>query len=66
MLIRIALLGAALAALAPAQSTVIVRPKMIDDVLVNPNMGIQTFQHYARQPLFAGTRWSEVGPERCV
>ena len=63
MLIRIALLGAALAALAPAQSTVIVRPKMIDDVLVNPNMGIQTFQHYARQPLFAGTRWSEVGPE---
>ena len=39
MLIRIALLGAALAALAPAQPTVIVRPKMIDDVLVNPKIG---------------------------
>ncbi len=45
------------------QSTTVVRPKQIDTVLVNPGMGIQTFQRYNRQPLFAGTRWSEVGPE---
>src|SRR5438105_1302167 len=43
--------------------TVVVRPREIDTVLTNPGMGIQTFQHYARQPLFTGTRWSEVGPE---
>ncbi len=48
-----------------AQS-VIVRPKVIDEVLVNPGMGIQTFQRYNRQVLNPGKRWSEVGPERAV
>lgn len=45
------------------QSTVVVRPKQMDMVLINPGMGIQTFQRYAGQPMFAGTQWSEVGPE---
>src|SRR5947208_1754653 len=49
-----------------AQSTAIVRPKGIDTVLVNPDMGIETFQRYNRQTLFAGTRWSELGPESTV
>ncbi|MGO9240617.1 MAG: DUF4832 domain-containing protein [Bryobacteraceae bacterium] len=66
MPIRIALLAAVVAAVASAQPTVIARPKMIDDVLVNPNMGIQTFQRYNHQTLFEGTRWSEVGPEAAV
>ncbi len=46
--------------------TVVVRPRPIDTVLVNPGMGIQTFQRYSGQTLFAGTRWSEVGPEKAV
>jgi hypothetical protein len=49
-----------------AQSIVVVRPKEIDTILVNPGMGIQTFQRYNTQPLFAGTRWSEVGPENAA
>jgi hypothetical protein len=48
-----------------AQSTV-VRPKTIGDVLVNPGMGIQTFQRYNRQAIYPGLRWSEVGPEAKV
>jgi hypothetical protein len=47
---------------AAAQNT-IVRPKMTNDVLVNPGMGIQTFQRYNRQAINPGLRWSEVGPE---
>jgi hypothetical protein len=46
-----------------AAQNVIVRPKMIDDILVNPGMGIQTFQRYNNQAINEGTRWSEVGPE---
>ena len=46
-----------------AQKTVVVRPQEIDDVLVNPGMGIQTFQRFNGDPINAGTRWSEVGPE---
>jgi hypothetical protein len=42
--------------------TVIVRPKATDEVLVNPGMGIQTFQRFNRQALNAGLRWSEEGP----
>lgn len=53
------------AGLACAQ-TVIVRPKEIGGVLVNPGMGIQTFQRYAGQPIYPGTRWSEVGPEKAM
>jgi hypothetical protein len=42
--------------------TVVVHPKLIDDVLVNPGMGIQTFQRYNGDPLNAGVKWSEEGP----
>jgi hypothetical protein len=41
----------------------IFRPKPIDDVLYNPHMGFQTFQHFNGDPLFDGKRWTEVGPE---
>src|SRR5690348_6319881 len=51
------------AALAFAQNqNVIVRPKEIDAVLVNPGMGIQTFQRFNGDALNAGLRWSERGP----
>jgi len=42
--------------------TVIVRPKPLDEVLVNPGMGIETFQRFNGQALNAGLRWSEEGP----
>jgi hypothetical protein len=48
----------------PAQADmVVVRPIPIDDVLVNPGMGITTFQRFNRQSIYPGLRWSEVGPE---
>jgi hypothetical protein len=43
--------------------TIVVRPVEIDDVLVNPGMGIQTFQRFNGDPINPGARWSEVGPE---
>ena len=53
----------AFASVAAAQTeTVIIRPKEINDVLVNPGMGIQTFQRFNGDPLNAGTKWSEAGP----
>ena len=51
---------------AAAAQSAIVRPKMIDDVLVNPGMGIQTFQRFNRQAINPGLRWSEVGAEAKV
>jgi len=51
------------AALAFAQNNdVVVRPKEIDTVLVNPGMGIQTFQRFNGEALNSGLRWSEAGP----
>jgi len=47
---------------AAAQETVIDRPKPIDDVLVNPGIGIETFQRFNGQTLNAGVGWSEEGP----
>jgi uncharacterized protein DUF4832 len=44
------------------RAAVVVRPREIQDVLVNPGMGIQTFQRFAGQALNPGTRWSEEGP----
>ena len=41
---------------------VIVRPTEIHGVLVNPGMGITTFQRYNGEPLYPGLRWSEAGP----
>jgi hypothetical protein len=40
----------------------VIRPPRINDVLVNPGMGIQTFQRFNGDPLNEGTRWSEEGP----
>jgi hypothetical protein len=45
-----------------AQATV-VRPTEIDDILVNPGMGIETFNRFSGQALNEGVKWSEVGPE---
>ena len=42
--------------------TVVVRPEPINEVLVNPGMGITTFQRFNGQPLNQGLRWSEEGP----
>ncbi len=42
---------------------VIFRPEPTDEVLYNPHMGFQTFQHFNGDPLFDGMKWSEVGPE---
>jgi len=47
---------------ATAQDMVIVRPKAIDDVLVNPGMGIETFQRFNGQAVNAALGWSEEGP----
>ena len=44
-----------------AQTTV-VHPARISDVLVNPGMGIQTFQRYNGDALNRGVEWSEEGP----
>jgi uncharacterized protein DUF4832/glycosyl hydrolase family 42 (putative beta-galactosidase) len=62
--IAASMLGALLMAppMLSAQTTV-VRPTEIDDVLVNPGMGIETFQRFQGQSLNEGVRWSEVGPE---
>jgi hypothetical protein len=42
--------------------TVVIHPQRIHDVLVNPGMGIQTFQRFNGDPLNEGVRWSEEGP----
>jgi len=55
------------AALVFGQSNdVIVRPKEIYTVLVNPGMGIQTFQRFNGDALNPGLRWSEAGPTTVV
>lgn len=43
-------------------ATVKVRPVEIHDVLVNPDMGIETFQRYNGDALNPGVKWSEAGP----
>ncbi len=45
-----------------SRETIVVRPKVIDDVLVNPGMGITTFQRFNDEPLNSGLNWSEEGP----
>jgi len=42
--------------------TSIVRPKEIDAALVNPGMGIQTFQRFNGDAINPGLGWSEEGP----
>jgi hypothetical protein len=42
--------------------TVIVRPVPVNDVLINPNMGITTFNRFSEQATNPALEWSEVGP----
>jgi hypothetical protein len=44
------------------QNVVVVRPKEIQDVLVNPGMGITTFQRFNGQEPNPPLKWSEIGP----
>ena len=66
MLRRIFLLSAlAVVARVPAfaqNEMVVVRPEESNEILVNPGMGITTFQRFNGQPLNQGLRWSEEGP----
>jgi hypothetical protein len=43
-------------------NTVVIRPAEISDVLVNPGMGITTFQRFNGQQLNPPLEWSERGP----
>src|SRR5262249_14764188 len=51
-------------AAAQERNVVVVRPKEIHDVLVNPGMGITTFQRFNGQELNPPLKWSELGPEK--
>lgn len=44
------------------QDVVTVRPREIDDVLVNPGMGFTTFQRFNGDKLNPGTKWTEGYP----
>jgi len=62
--VSIAVVGMVLAVSGESQTrNVIVRPKEIHEILVNPGMGITTFQRFNRQAIYPDLRWSEVGPE---
>src|SRR5215213_517583 len=59
----VALILTALCRTGMAQTeTVVVRPEESDEVLVNPGMGVETFQRFNGQPLNEGLKWSEEGP----
>jgi hypothetical protein len=61
-LYSVLLLGAMTCSGAAQTETIVVRPKEIDEVLVNPGMGIQTFQRFNGDALNSGLKWSEEGP----
>ena len=61
--IALAILGSLSTAIAAAGQTTVVRPTEIDDILINPGMGIETFQRFSGQAVNEGVHWSEVGPE---
>jgi hypothetical protein len=61
-----ALLTILFCSIAGAAQTTVVRPVEIDDILVNPGMGIETFNRYSGQALNEGVTWSEVGPESAL
>jgi len=46
--------------------TTMIRPVEIREILVNPGMGITTFQRFNGQAIYPDLRWSEVGPEERV
>ncbi len=60
-LLTLLLLGAANQAIAQT-NVVVVRPKAIQDVLVNPGMGVTTFQRFNGQEPNPPLKWSEIGP----
>ncbi len=62
MLKYVLLLNSALLVTAADPVTVVVRPVEIQDVLVAPGAGIQTFQRFKGQALYPGLLWSEAGP----
>jgi hypothetical protein len=45
-----------------ANTTVVVRPRTIDDVLVNPGIGFMTFQRFNGDTLNEGKSWTEGYP----
>ncbi len=45
-----------------SHSTVVVRPKTIDDVLINPGIGFMTFQRFNGDDLNPGKGWTEGFP----
>jgi hypothetical protein len=49
-------------AAALAQEPAVVRPKEIDDVLINPGIGFMTFQRFNGDALNQGTKWTEGYP----
>lgn len=62
MIFRLTLLLIVALASAAAQGTIIVRPKVIDDVLTNPGIGFMTFQRFNGDQLNEGTKWTEGYP----
>jgi hypothetical protein len=58
------LAGSAKHAVTQERNVVVVRPKEIQDVLVNPGMGITTFQRFNGQEPNPPLKWSELGPEK--
>jgi hypothetical protein len=62
-MLRLLTAFAACTLLAQAQPDMVtVLPVETQDVLVNPGMGIQTFQRFRGQAPYPGLRWSEAGP----
>ncbi len=64
-LLRVSLLSVFLLGASSAEAqrnVVVVRPKEISDVLVNPGMGITTFQRFNGQEPNPPLKWSEIGP----
>ena len=50
------------ASLSAQQTTVVVKPVEIHDVLVNPGIGFMTFQRFNGDALNAGIKWTEGFP----
>jgi len=48
--------------LAWSQHTITVRPKVIDEVLINPGIGFMTFQRFNGDKLNEGKKWTEGYP----
>jgi hypothetical protein len=62
MVARLTFFMTACAAMAAAQETVVVRPRQIDDVLLNPGIGFMTFQRFNGDSLNEGLKWTEGYP----